>query len=63
MNVGDTVKVLNNAEKCCFAEDAGSIGTIVDKRYHPADGEIFKVKSSAGVWEHCVKCITPVVVS
>ena len=51
--IGDRVRVLGDAESCCAAEDAGKLGEIVKIK----NKNHLIVKSQAGEWAHCTKCI------
>ena len=51
--VGDKVRVAGDAEDCCAAEDAGNVGVVVKVK----NSEYIVVKSSAGEWAHCSKCV------
>lgn len=58
--VNDVVQVAGDAESCCCAEDAGHVGKIIKVTMKKC-GVVYTVKSQAGEWFHCDKCITPVV--
>ena len=53
--LGDKVQIAGDAEDCCAAEDAGNVGTVI-KIKNPNH---IIVKSNAGEWGHCPKCIKP----
>lgn len=51
--VDDRVRVAGDAEDCCAAEDAGQVGIVIKVK----NPEHIIVKSQAGEWAHCSKCI------
>jgi hypothetical protein len=51
---GDEVLVSDNAEACCFAEDSGLVGVVTKVKR----ANFYTVKTAAGEWYHCDKCIS-----
>lgn len=51
--VGDRVQIAGDAEDCCAAEDGGHVGIVVKVK----NEDHIVVKSQAGEWGHCSRCI------